>query len=226
MNTQRADVAQHTTRVVNPARDERHRVRVINPFSAADLLLHGPAALLSWAELRKGSKRRNPDAETEAAVKVFEDFQGRAMKSMHEHEARPGTPGTVAQLGDLVELNVTPTSYFARMFPGSRIGDPRVLSYEPGEALLCADANERLHIVGACRLQMPIGFRAAHSYPLGSVNSVAYGTTKAHMEGKPETYEHEFAEHGVGKRPMLCIRDGWLFLVGGTYKVKGAGIVG
>lgn len=60
-------------------------------------------------------------------------------------------------------------------------------------------------------------------YEIGSVHSIAYST---HKDKKRATWEHEFAEHGRGRKPRLVTDGKRLFMVGGDYRIKPEGITG
>ncbi len=114
-------------RVLNPERRSRNLVRVLNPG-----FLSRP---LNGSELSGG------------AAKVFEGFRGRKAKSVSLLEAKPGTPKTVAEIGELEELTLYAESENSRVLGllNPELGEDEngntVWEFDPAKVKLVADGS-------------------------------------------------------------------------------------
>jgi hypothetical protein len=193
-------------------------------------------AKLSKALAKFRGKKRNPELErgdVHAAAKMFKRFTGRKAKRVDVLEMRHSVPTALADCGRLVELVV--------FRPGSR---DTLTFAESGNRVVrvgCAPNGGQLYFVGGDQEVSLSGLGAAASakaqVDLGEVVRIVYYTSKAFHNFEPVEYSHKFGEvlNGSGqrvmaddaKRPVLGYdtEAKLLYLVGGSYMVKPAGII-
>ena len=181
-----------------------------------------PAELLVAGNPGRKRKRRNPGAG-EQATELYEQFHGAPSQHIDDYSEPLPLPGTLAELGDLIELRV-------KCKAGWKL---RSLDFAgTGIKLAGTPGGSQLYLVGGDqRLRSFAAFDADRSkdlIDLGEATYIAYRTRKAHVDNKMATYEHEFGEEtGVAPRLMYDKRtkEPRLFFVGGQYHIEGVGIV-
>jgi hypothetical protein len=166
------------------------------------------SAGVKWGKKPNPARKRKPARKTvkrnaAPAGKTFKKFTGRPSTKEATLNAPNGTPRNLDKLGTLVEL---------RLKSGTVIRPKSTV-------WLCADSKGSLHLAtsGARLVDLPAG-------SLGRVRRVEYRATKAHLDGKPTTYYHDFGEINGRQPELISDGKGGLKFKGGAYKITARGI--
>lgn len=162
-----------------------------------------------------------------STAQLVEEFHGRPASGETEVEEVERYHKRMAVLGDLTELEV-------------QVSDKRVVPIEfpSSRPQLCANAKgTQLEIIGGDQvlnlLSFPLSDAEAEKelVELGPLHSATYFTDKHHLAGPKYQKEgcefvHTFGEEG-GEKPLLVYNrlSKKLLVVGGSYEVKGEGVV-
>ncbi len=164
---------------------------------------------------RKGQKGNPADA----AAKLYEQFHGRPSTGHVDYKVAQHYHQDLAKLGKLIWLKVETL-------------DGRGIEIKPRDVLCCSSEDGgQLYLVGGDQ-SMDLAAAGVEESGLpkdhvciGWIWEINYHTKKAFHNFEPIDYVHQFGEDG-GMEPLLCydVRSSLLYIVGGTYKVKRAGI--
>lgn len=183
-----------------------------------------PTELLVAGNPRRHARRRrgNP-AEGEQATELYEQFHGRDSEYIEDRTEPLPVPGTLTELGDLVELRVKVRcgwKWRELNFKGLGV---KVTSNAAGTQLYFIGGQQRLGRFGYFGAD-----RTKDLVDLGAARYIAYRTRKSQIDNKNSTYEH-FLGDETGSYPRLMYdkrgREPRLYLAGGEYRVEGVGIV-
>jgi hypothetical protein len=178
-------------RVLNPAKPRKHLVRVLNPLpSHLDIL----------------SYVMNGSTEVDS---LYQEFRGKPSEYSTLEEAAPGTPGLLAELGQLIELE---------------LDDGDVIEFDPEAAKLCADSEGSLFITGFREIDDEIA--PGEKVYQGDITRVVYCADKPHLypnEGEQD-FEHWFGD-SAGELPELHYLDGYYLIESGDYEIAERGII-
>lgn len=166
-----------------------------------------------------------------SAQSLSEEFHGRPSTDIQEFEQSEEYHDELAGLGSLTELEVVTSN--------GRFKTPLDFSGD-GVSLASTPDGKQLHFVGGEQglddnFLKAMGLSKAEidkdSVKLGMVHTISYFADKHHLTGSRSQkdgteYIHEFGEAG-GSKPMLVYDklNERLELVGGTYVVRGEGVV-
>lgn len=167
-------------------------------------------------------RRRNPESgELTAAAKLSEKFHGRPAQKLTEFEVTHRQRTVQAELGKLIELEVkTPKGDRATIgFEGAGV----VVTAAPDGGQIYLEDGDQSIDLRQLRLtdQLP-----KDRVLVGQVIHITYETRKGFDKFELIDYKHRFGEDG-GQAPQLYYDtlNSRLELAGGTYQVKGVGIV-
>jgi len=166
---------------------------------------------------RKAKRRRNGDAGLESAAKMYTKFHGKAPSGVRTVKQLRVTPDALADCGRLIELVVDTGNGGRKLtFKGVRVG-----TTGDGGQLYFVGGDQAIDLKQYPRIKLP-----KDQVELGECVSIAYHTSKDFHNFEPSDYEHAFGEAG-GWPPTLNydVHSRRLYLVGGSYQVKRAGIV-
>jgi len=169
--------------------------------------------------VKRNGRRRNGDDAAEAAAAMYEKFHQRPPAHIVEYEQAMQYPEAFAECGDLIEL---------RFFLDEANPDFPLTQFK-GTKVLCTVDGENLYF---CKGDQSVDFQALDiaadkdMIELGPCSYICYHTTKGFHDFAPTKYFHEFGEENE-ILPTLCYDrlNKRLFLMGGDYKIKRAGIV-
>lgn len=197
----------------------------------------GKRARATRAAITRG-KRKNPghrrrknqeDTGLRSAEKMFKKFHGKKAGRVDVVEQLRVTPDALADCGRLVEL-VVDTGRGGRRLDWPEHGGraPRVATTGDGGQLYFLKGDQQPKLEGFPGVRLP-----KDHLDLGELVSIVYFTSKDFHNFEPSEYEHHFGLNDDtgqprGTRPTLHydVHSKRLYLTGGTYRVKRAGIVG
>lgn len=168
----------------------------------------------------------NPEANYDAEIEQFEDFQGRAAEKLTKIADEIYIQDKFALLGDCCEIN------FVENMHGEKF-DENGLLWDRSYPKLCTNGEgTQLYLFGGD--QNAIEYARKHGLDtskdmvdLGSIHSVVYRTRKAQAKFKDATYEHEFGDEGGDlPRGMFDVKNKRIHFVGGDYEIRPEGITG
>lgn len=174
------------------------------------------------ARHRQPTRRRNQeDTAVAGARKMFKKFTGRDATRVDTVEQLRVLPDALSDCGRLVELTVLPGGQARRLTWPSN-GGVRVGVTHDGGQLYFIKGDQVPDLSKFPGIRLP-----KDHLNLGELAQIVYFTSKDFHNFEPSEYEHKFAENG-GRRPTLHydVHSKRLYLTGGTYRVKRAGIVG
>lgn len=173
------------------------------------------------AKKRPAVKRRKRNGESvAAAAAMFKKFHGKAASGVKTVRQLRVTPSALADCGKLVEL-VIDTGHGGRRLSFGR-NSVRTATTGDGGQLYFVGGDQALNLAEWPGMALP-----KDQVKLGELASICYHTSKDFHNFEPSDYEHKFGETGKD-RPDICydVHSKRLYLVGGGYQVKRAGIVG
>ena len=177
-------------------------------------------AVKNPAKRRRPAKRKRNGEQLEGAAAMFKKFHGKAASGVKTVRQLRVTPSALADCGKLVEL-VVDTGRGGRRLPFER-NSVRTATTGDGGQLYFVGGDQALDLKEWPGVALP-----KDQVKLGELASICYHTSKDFHDFKPSDYEHQFGETGKD-RPDICydVHSKRLYLVGGGYQVKRAGIVG
>lgn len=198
------------------------RRRVKNPAELV-LLSANPAELVLMGA--------NPDDDSQSgrrglrgASEMYEDFHGEAgehVDTYHEPEPRPQT---LAQLGDLIELQVKRGGGWKWGILDLSGRGIKLAANPQGSQIYFVGGNQKISKGELTQLNAD---NSKDLLDLGECMTIAYRARKAHVNGIASDYEHHFGDE-TGRRPRLMYdkraKEPRLFLAGGEYIAKIEGI--
>jgi len=173
------------------------------------------------AKKRPAKKRRKRNGEqVAAAARMFKKFHGKPATGVRTVKQLRVTPSALADCGKLIEL-VVDTGHGGRRLSFGR-NTVRTATTGDGGQLYFVGGDQALKLDEWSGLSLP-----KDQVKLGELASICYHTSKDFHNFEPSDYEHAFGETGKA-RPDICydVHSKRLYLVGGGYQVKRAGIVG
>ncbi|HZT36622.1 MAG TPA: hypothetical protein VFA28_01900 [Bryobacteraceae bacterium] len=171
----------------------------------------------------RGRSRRNPAEDLsgeEAAAALSEAFHGRPAHEARDYVEEVAERQVLTDLGRLIELRVwlDEDDYIA-------------LKPKAGVRVACSPDGGQIYFVGGDQAVELDAIGLEKSLPkdhlaLGACDYICYHTSKDFHDFEPVDYEHQFGEE-TGDLPILNydVLNKRLFLTGGSYQVKRAGIV-
>lgn len=184
-------------------------------------------------------RMQNPSASLEEAEDLSRRWHGREPLEITDVEEVEEYSVNLAELGDLVELNLLTESASGR-------GKQRItpISFKDCEVALGGEGNQLSFVGGDQELNLEdlqeigglVGTQEIDGskqwLQLGDVWSIVYFTDKHHLTGpatqkKGVDYEHQFGKQtDDGELPTLVYdtRNGKMLLVGGSYEIRSEGI--
>lgn len=167
---------------------------------------------------KKHSRRRNSAIETDGAreaKKLYRRFHQKDSRGHRDVQITTAVPVHLAQLGRLIELHVKAPK-------GDFVLKPT------GVTLTSTPDGKQMYFVGGDQVpplaQLGVDGSKVHVC-LGTLNKIVYLTRKGFHNFEPVEYVHRMGEEG-GVPPDINYDTAskLLYLVGGTYRVKPAGI--
>jgi hypothetical protein len=205
-------------------------------LEAVALIRATPAAKRREFAKEQGSRRgfyrrENPElAEIETkAEQLFEAFTGKPATEFREVEEVQYHHSTLADLGELRELQVilpTGTKLATIDFKGRGIRTAAAGVKKDRRGIY----GTELHLVGGNQTLDLDALQARNNdkptVAIGDLYKITYYTSKHFHDFKPSEYEHELGEE-TGDRPLLAydVRSRKMFVVGGAYQIRPEGIV-
>lgn len=174
-----------------------------------------PTARQALGLRAKRGKRSNPSTDEQAAAVLSELFHGRPARSVREVASVEKEPDALADLGRLLELDVTAPAGARRL---QFRGDVRLAADPATGQLLIVGGDQRLDLAA-------LGVEEPRRYVLlGKLTRIVYRTSKAFHNFEPADYEHEF------RRPLPSLAydtvNRQISILGGGYEVRPEGITG
>jgi hypothetical protein len=172
--------------------------------------------------MQRQATRRNPNRELAGAMQLSQSWHGRAPRSMREVAELLEVRTDFADMAGLEELVVI-----------SRDGGEQITMRFGHDVRLCGGLDRpcteedakaiQLYFVGGDQeiCLADFGIDTPHDKELlGTVQSIAYVTTKKHLNARNGPFEHEFGEEG-GELPTLVYDNlnKKLELIGGSYAI-------
>lgn len=162
--------------------------------------------------------RKNPEqSQAAAAGLMYKRFHGKPSTGSHVVAVKRYTPGDVAALGKVIELEVDAPK-------------GRMMLKPSGVTLACSPDGGQLYFLGGDQAA-PLDKLGVKGLPknhveIGALRRLVYLTRKGFHNFEPIEYTHRMGELG-GVEPLLCYdtKSKLLYLVGGSYKVEPRGIV-
>jgi hypothetical protein len=210
----------HVVRIAFP-RGRREKgsgrvIEVLHPVRENPCRLPNPAELVVMMA--------NP-SDLEGASRTYEEFHGEPGKHIDEIQEPTPRPITLAELGDLLELQVkrpTGWKWGSLDFEGKGV---RLASNVEGTQLYLVDGDQKISRGQLTHLGAD---NSKQLIDLGEATLIAYRARKMQVNGVAANYEHNFGEEtGVRPRLMYDCRGPQprIFIAGGAYHVEARGIV-
>lgn len=198
-------------------------VEVLHPVRDNPCRLPNPSELVVM--MANPSPASPASNEIQAGSELYEGFHGAAADHVDDIEEPSPRPKTVAELGELRELQVRRVAgwkWGSFDFTGRGI---RVASNAQGTQLYFIGGDQRISRGELTHLGVD---NSKELIDLGEAMVIAYRARKSETDGIPADYEHYFGEE-TGQRPRIGydLRAGKprLFISGGAYHVEARGIV-
>ena len=186
--------------------------------AAADQLeARGLVRNLKYKTPRRRGNQETVDADLKAAERMYGSFHGRPARGHETVEQLRVLPSALADCGRMVELEVRrPGVRDTLEFNGTGV---RVGTTGDGGQLYFVKGDQAIDLAG-------IPHKGKDHVDLGTAHRIVYLTSKDFHNFEPSEYVHRFGEED-GIRPTLHydVRSKRLYLTGGNYQVKRAGIV-
>jgi hypothetical protein len=196
-----------------------------NPAELVVMAANPAELVVLGANPGKKKGRKNPDSKLEGASRTYEEFHGEPGKHIDEIQEPTPRPVTLAELGELLELQVKRPvgwKWGSLDFQGKGV---RLASNVEGTQLYLVDGDQKISRGQLTHLGAD---NSKQLIDLGEATLIAYRARKMQVNGVAANYEHNFGEE-TGVRPRLTYDcrgpQPRILISGGQYHVEARGIV-